>query len=93
MVPKTATIEEYVLDNVGYSDESTADEETLDEIREAKAYYPKHIEELHNQCPLAVHEGSHSGKFIYLGFVNGDGNIPKYVRGSIMGEKISAYET
>ena len=93
MVPKTATIDEYVLDSVGYSDESTADEETLDEIREAKAYYPKHIEELHNQCPLAVHEGSHGGKFIYLGFVNGDGNIPKYVRGAIMGEKITADET
>eukprot|EP00956_Cyclotella_meneghiniana_P005680 scaffold7302_cov72-Cyclotella_meneghiniana.AAC.15 len=92
MVPKTATIEEYVSDIVGYSEEATADEETLDEIREAKANYPKHIEELRNQCPLAVHEGPNGGKFIYLGFVNGDGNIPKYVRGAIMGEKITASE-
>jgi hypothetical protein len=90
IVPKTPTLEEYLSDYVGYSDEATADEETLQEIKEAKENYPKHIEELHNQCPLAVHEESNGGKFVYLGFVNGNDNIPKFVRGLLLGEQVSA---
>jgi hypothetical protein len=30
---------------------------------------------------------SHCGKIAYLGFVNGDGNIPKFVRALLTGEK------
>lgn len=90
MVPKTPTLEEYLSDYVGYFDEATADEETLQEIKEAKENYPKHIEELHNQCPLAVHEESNGGKFVYLGFVNGNDNIPKFLRGLLLGEQVSA---
>jgi hypothetical protein len=90
MVPKAPTLEEFMDENVGYSDEANADEDTLEEIREARERYPAYVEELYNQCPLAVHQESNGGKFIYLGFVNGDGNIPKFVRGLLLGEMISA---
>lgn len=86
MVPKPQTMEEFVFDWVGCSDEASADEETLEEIQEAKRGYAEQLEALKNQCPLALHEGASGGKFVYLGFVNGDGNIPRFVRGILLGE-------
>lgn len=90
MTPRIYSIEEYISEYVGCSDEENADEDTLEEIREAKSNYPEYIEEMKRQCPLAVHEDQNGGRFVYLGFVNGSGNIPKYVRGAILEEAISA---
>ncbi|KAL3786262.1 hypothetical protein HJC23_005340 [Cyclotella cryptica] len=90
MVPKAPTMEEYLSDYHDFSDEQDAAEDELEEIKEAREEYVKYVESLNNQCPLAVHENSNGGKFIYLGFVNGDGNIPKFVRGLFLGEKTSA---
>ncbi len=52
--------------------------------------YPRHCEEMENHASLAMHVNpSHCGKIAYpsLGFVNGDGNIPKFVRAILTGEK------
>ena len=92
MTPRIYTMEEYVSECVGCSDEKNADEETLQEIKEAKSSYPEYVEGMKSQSPLAVHEGQNGGRFVYLGFVNGDGNIPKFVRGTILGETISTQD-
>mmetsp|Transcript_13864 Transcript_13864/g.33292 ORF Transcript_13864/g.33292 Transcript_13864/m.33292 type:complete len:210 (+) Transcript_13864:161-790(+) len=34
----------------------------------------------YEQCPLAVRKNSNGGRLAYLGFVNGDGNIPRIVK-------------
>lgn len=90
MVPKAPTIEEYLSENYGFSDQQELCEDELEEIREAQDEYPKFLESLKNQCPLAVHEIANGGKFIYLGFVNDSDNIPKFVRCLLLGEKTSA---
>jgi hypothetical protein len=42
--------------------------------------YVKYCEKLYEQCPLAVHNNENDGRLAYLGFENGDGNIPYIVR-------------
>lgn len=42
--------------------------------------YNDYKERLQRQCPLAMHRNARGGRIVYLGFVNGDGNIPKFVR-------------
>lgn len=90
MVPKVLAMEEYLVEYCGM--ESGEDEglceEDLEEMRRARDGYPEHCDGLYRQCPLAVHEGDNGGRFAYLGFVNGEGNIPIIVRGLILGEKI-----
>jgi hypothetical protein len=40
-----------------------------------------------NHASLAMHTSRNGGKIAYLGFVNGDGNIPKFVRALLTGQK------
>ena len=47
---------------------------------EMVAKYNDMIERLNDEVPLAMHQATHGGRIAYLGFVNDDGNIPKFVR-------------
>jgi hypothetical protein len=83
LVPKHsyATVQEF-MDNECDSDD--------DEVR-GRALYEEHRAHLHEQVPLALHRSSSTGgRIAYLGFVNGDGNIPLFVRALCTGEKISS---
>ena len=42
--------------------------------------YADHVEELGRKVPFALHRAAHGGQVAYLGFVNGDGHIPAFVR-------------
>ena len=58
----------------GEGDDSDEDEEDI------KQQYNTYKSSLDNQVPLALHRAAHGGEIAYIGFVNGDGNIPKFVR-------------
>ena len=60
------------------NDEGDSDNEDNDAYWKSK--YANHLETLGRQVPLAVHRASHGGQVAYLGFVNGDGHIPEFVR-------------
>ena len=80
MVPKAQPLHQYIDDHAGCLDGEEPEEEWKDEAEKAKGGYIKYCESLYNQCPLAVHKDKNGGRLAYLGFVNGDGNIPFYVR-------------
>ena len=60
------------------NDEGDSDNEDNDAYWKSK--YANHLETLGRQVPLAVHRAPHGGQVAYLGFVNGDGHIPEFVR-------------
>jgi hypothetical protein len=86
------TLEEYLSEIHGF-DTSVAfddlDDDYQEEYETARSVgYPRHCEEMENHSSLAMHVNpSHCGKIAYLGFVNGDGNIPKFVRALLTGGK------
>jgi predicted NUDIX family NTP pyrophosphohydrolase len=86
MIGKVCTLEVYLRECVGEIDEDL-DSDDEREIEEARTHYPRHCEEMRNKSPLVMHTASHGGKIAYLGFVNGDGNIPKIVRALVTGSQ------
>lgn len=84
LVPKHsyATVEELIED---YYDSDNEE----DCVAKGHATYAEIRENLNRQVPLALHRASHGGQIAYLGFVNGDGNIPKIVQALCTGVKIS----
>lgn len=89
MIPKMYSFEEYLKDHVGLEEEDIIHPEMAEEVNEYRERYPKYIEELSNQSPLVVCRNENGGRIAYLGFVNGDGNIPKIVRALLCGCNIS----
>ena len=64
------------------------DEEDQADYARALVDYPRHCEEMEHCAPLVMHvDPIHGGKIAYLGFVNGDGNIPIFVRALLTGTK------
>lgn len=64
------------------------DEDWEEELEDQNKRHHQYRQSLEAQCPLALHTDPRSGgKFAYLGFVNGDGNIPELVRALLTGEK------
>lgn len=51
-----------------------------DDDETARNQYNDYNERIQRQVPLALHRADHGGQVAYLGFVNGDGNIPQFVR-------------
>ena len=93
IIGKAMTLEEYLYDLTGL-DASTVDVDQLDDDdREEYAaardvHHPRHCEEMENRASLAMHEHpGHGGRIAYLGYVNGNGNIPIFVRALLTGEK------
>lgn len=83
MVPKAVPLHRYLVENAGCLDDDASDDELTCDAERVKAGYIKYIkycEELYEYCPLAVHENKNGGRLAYLGFVNGDGNVPYIVR-------------
>ena len=80
MVAKALPLHQYIDEHAGSLDGEEPSEEWKEEAEEAKAGYIKYCESQYHQCPLAVHKNKNGGRIAYLGFVNGDGNIPFYVR-------------
>jgi len=64
--------------------DSDEDDETIQEK------YKQYQESLDSQVPMASHRNESGGRITYLGFVNGDGNIPKFVRALCCGTKVEA---
>jgi hypothetical protein len=88
---KYGTLEEYLYDN-GFDtsvDFDNLDDEDREEYESARDVgYPQHCQEMENHSSLAMHvDPGHGGKIAYLGFVNGGGNIPKFVRALLTGKK------
>eukprot|EP00523_Entomoneis_sp_CCMP467_P015558 CAMPEP_0168773404 /NCGR_PEP_ID=MMETSP0725-20121227/4455_1 /TAXON_ID=265536 /ORGANISM="Amphiprora sp., Strain CCMP467" /LENGTH=220 /DNA_ID=CAMNT_0008822953 /DNA_START=37 /DNA_END=699 /DNA_ORIENTATION=- len=74
LVPKPywESVEKYKEEECDSDDD---DEETI------RQNYQSHKDGLSRQVPLAVHTAQQGGgRIAYLGFVNGDGNIPQLVR-------------
>lgn len=95
LIGKKETLEVYMSEHVGI-DMSIGvdhlDDDERDEYEEAcNIGYPNHCEEMENHASLALHvHPNHGGRIAYLGFVNGDGNIPKFVKALLTGEKNQA---
>ena len=90
LVPKHyyASVEELIQDEF-YDDGDIDDDLT----KQGQARYSAIREELNGQVPLALHKANHGGRIAYLGFVNGDDNIPKLVQALCMGVSTSSLST
>ena len=88
MVPKAQSLHEYIEEHAGCLDGEAPNKEWEKEAEMAKAGYVKYCERLYQQCPLAVHKNKNGGRLAYIGFVNGDGNIPYIVRRLVANKKI-----
>jgi hypothetical protein len=87
MLPETYCLRKYVEDCEGCDPEDDPDEfeREVEQARDSGAY-ERYRQQHENQCPLALHtDANHGGRFAYLGFVNGDGNIPYIVRALLSG--------
>ena len=93
VIGKAMTLEEYFYDHTGL-DASAVDLDKLDDgdreeyeaVRDV--HHPRHCEEMENRASLAMHvHPGHGGRIAYLGYVNGNGNIPLFVRALLTGEK------
>ena len=90
MVPKTVSLHEYIENHAGLLDGEEPDEAWKVNAQKAKDGYVQYCESLYQKCPLAVHKNqTNDGKLVYMGFVNGDGNIPMIVKSILTGEKIN----
>ena len=69
------------------------DDEDKEEYESARDLgYPRHCQEMENKASLAMHVNpSNGGKIAYLGFVNDNGNIPKFVRALLTGGKTQSH--
>lgn len=85
MLPVILPFEKYLSESEGIPEEHINDPEYEEDVEEAKKYYPRHVENLSNQSPLVMHRNENGGRIAYLGFVNGDGNVPKIVRALLSG--------
>ena len=88
---KYGTLKEYLCDK-GFDTSvefDNLDDEDKEEYESACDFgYPRHCQEMENKASPAMHlNPSHGGKIAYLGFVNGNGNIPKFVRALLTGGK------
>lgn len=88
MVPKAPSLQAFVDEAAGLLGGKEPDEEWKEDAKEAKESYISYCETLYEQCPLAVRQNPNGGKLAYLGFVNGDGNIPKIVRAFITKQEL-----
>lgn len=88
MVAKPQPLHQYVEEIAGCLDGDAPDEDWKREAEKAKTRYVDYCEGLYKQCPLAVHKNDNGGRLAYLGFVNGDGNIPKIVRALVTKKEI-----
>mmetsp|Transcript_609 Transcript_609/g.1104 ORF Transcript_609/g.1104 Transcript_609/m.1104 type:complete len:244 (+) Transcript_609:39-770(+) len=80
MSGKLVSFDEYVRENYGIEKLDNLDMDDMEDVNEARRYYPNSMEEQNRQAPLVMHRANNGGKFAYLGFVNGDGMIPVIVR-------------
>ena len=80
LVPKAMPLHEYIDNDAGFLDGEAPGEMWNNDAKTAKEGYAAYCESLYEQCPLAVHKNANGGRLAYLGFVNGDGNVPKIVR-------------
>lgn len=91
MVAKPQPLHQYVEEIAGCLDGDAPDEEWKREAEKAKTRYVDYCEGLYEQCPLAVHKNDNGGRLAYLGFVSGDGNIPKIVRALVTKKEIPTH--
>jgi hypothetical protein len=84
LAPKIRTFEQYLEDNYGPIEECEDYE-----IEEARSGWGRHQRELAAQVPLAMHTNERGGRIAFLGFVNGDGNIPQFVRALCCQKKVT----
>jgi hypothetical protein len=87
LVPKALPLHQYIEEHAGCLDGDKPDEGWKQGEEVAKARYLGYCEGLYEECPLAVHKNKSGGRLAYLGFVNGDGNIPYMVRSLVTNRK------
>mmetsp|Transcript_8420 Transcript_8420/g.17018 ORF Transcript_8420/g.17018 Transcript_8420/m.17018 type:complete len:146 (-) Transcript_8420:56-493(-) len=85
MTPKELSYDEYIEEYLYPDDDGNYDEEDL---KLAPQKYESHRESMGTYSPLVMHESFNGGAVAYLGFVNGDGNIPLIVRALLTKQKI-----
>lgn len=76
MTPKVLSFDEFLEDCCNYD---PGDDGYETDVAKITARYPDHCENEGNQSPCLM-RFENGGRFLYLGFVNGDENIPKIVR-------------
>lgn len=87
LIGKKESLEKYMTDYEGID---MSVEPLDDDVREE---YENHCEEMENHASLALHVNpNHGGRIAYLGFVNGEGNIPKFVKALLTGKKTQELE-
>lgn len=87
MVPEGVSFQEYKEDHY-YSD----DDDYEEQVKKAPGSYEIYKNRLGEQSPLVMHKARHGGVIVYLGFVNGDGNIPSIVRALLSRNKTTVSE-
>ena len=97
LIGKRGTLEEYLTEYAGIEISDgvdNLDDDEREEYEEARDIgYPNHCEEMENHASLALHVNpNHGGRIAYLGFVNDDGNIPKFVKALLTGKKTQELE-
>ena len=88
MVELPMSLHAYLSSEADYDPSEPEYKEEEPAIKEAYLVY---CERCHHHCPLAVHQNKNGGKLAYLGFVNGNDNIPRIVRALVTQKKIPSY--
>lgn len=81
MAPKNqwASFQEFVDSECDSDDEEDMNRTRFENIQR----------DIARQVPFAMHRSPSGGRIAYLGFVNGDGNIPNFVRALCTGNKVA----
>lgn len=92
-----STLQEYLSQYLGWPEESFLpdgtpayhnDRDEMEEYESARdRKFPEHQKEMGMYCPLALHTAPHGGRLCYLGFVNGSGDVPKFVKAVVTQSK------
>jgi len=93
MVPENYTLKQYLEEEGPEPDDYDNGEEDVkykEELAETTQRYAQYCLRNERQCLLALHRNESSGKLAYIGFVNGDGNIPAIVRALLTEQKTNA---
>lgn len=83
MVTKAMPLHRYIDEVAGTLNGNENEEELAEwnaDVKKAKEGYINYCEMEYEKCPLAVYKNKNNGKLVYMGFVNGQGNIPKIVK-------------
>lgn len=90
MVPEADALKQYLEEEGPDPEDYDGGEEDVEYKQELVEATQRHTQRCllsKRECPLALHRNAAGGKVAYIGFVNGDGNIPAIVRALLTEQK------